>query len=339
MKTPAGFAARFRAALTSSRRRSLLPAGGTVPIESLERRVLLTTPPWLSPASAATWTATTHTLNVTGAATIIADPGADQPIVNVSGTADRLTIDPAAELGVHLAALHLSDGATATIASLGAGRTPTNHRVLVIDGGAAALSIDSSSTLDVADNGLMVDYDATDANPAVHVEALVARGFNDGDWQGTGITSSTAAWNANFTAVGTADNGLVVGFGDGIDAPLFAGQPVDATATLVKFTLRLDLDLDGVVTSNDAAMFNGYYSETDPAVWAIGDLDYDGSFTSNDAALFNGEYEETAPAPAPPANVMAVASATQFNVVTVNWDDAPTGAPAVSVQRLRRHDT
>ena len=50
--------------------------------EQLEGRQLLT---WLGPGSVATWTSSTHILDVTGHATIIADPGADpgadQPII------------------------------------------------------------------------------------------------------------------------------------------------------------------------------------------------------------------------------------------------------------------
>ena len=42
-------------------------------------------PAWLAPASVATWNAGTHTLTVNGPSTIIADPGADQPIINNSG--------------------------------------------------------------------------------------------------------------------------------------------------------------------------------------------------------------------------------------------------------------
>ena len=55
---------------------------------------------------------------------------------------------------------------------------------------------------------------------------------------------------------------------------------------LVKFTYRIDLDLDGFVTPNDASIFGTNYSEGDTAYWAIGDVDYDGIFTPNDAAIF-----------------------------------------------------
>jgi hypothetical protein len=49
-----------------------------------------TTPAWLDPNSAATWDANTHALTVAGTATIVADPGADEPLVTVSGAGAAL---------------------------------------------------------------------------------------------------------------------------------------------------------------------------------------------------------------------------------------------------------
>ena len=118
---------------------------------------------------------------------------------------------------------------------------------------------------------------------------MIRAGYNGGDWLGNGITSSTANANRNF-AVGVADNAnLAIPF----DATrLFSGQVVDTTTILVKFTHRIDLDLDGVITTNDATIFNSRYSEGAPAYWSIGDLDYDRVFTTNDATLFNSFYNE-----------------------------------------------
>ena len=97
--------------------------------------------------------------------------------------------------------------------------------------------------------------------------------------------------NRNF-ALGVADNArLTIPFNA---SRLFSGQVVDTTTILVKFTHRIDLDLDGVITTNDATIFNSNYSEGAPAYWSIGDLDYDRVFTTNDATLFNSFYNEVA---------------------------------------------
>ena len=118
---------------------------------------------------------------------------------------------------------------------------------------------------------------------------MVRAGYHAGDWLGNGISSSTANANRNF-AVGVADNAnLAIPF-DG--TRLFSGQVVDTTTILVKFTHRIDLDLDGVITTNDATIFNSNYTEGAPAYWSIGDVDYDRVFTTNDATLFNSFYSE-----------------------------------------------
>jgi hypothetical protein len=251
----------------------------------------VTLPAWLAPGSLATWDPLTMTLTVTGAATIIADPGLDLPTINAADVEAVLTIDPAVDLQVHAAALNLSNGAAATIASLGGARTAENHRVLVLN----SISIDAGSKLDITDNDVIIDY--TGASIAVDVEADVAGGYNVvGDWLGNGITSSIAALDGNF-AVGVADNAMLAApFGTVQGGPLFAGVDVDLDAVLIKFTHRVDIDLDGLITPNDASVFGTSYSENDPANWALGDLDYDGLFTPNDASIFGTFYDESLPA-------------------------------------------
>jgi hypothetical protein len=248
-------------------------------------------PAWLSPASQATWDDNAKLLTVTGAATVVADPGADDPAVVASGAGAVITIAPtsAADLRVRFGSLQLSNGATATLASLGGSRTPTHHRVLLVDG-SAGLSIDANSTLDLTDNDLVVDYAAAGNNPAASVEAMAAAGHNGGNWQGKRITSSTAAAPAsagNF-AVAVADNATLTNkFGDGTGGkPLFAGfMAVDDTSVLVKYTHRVDLDLSGTLNANDAITFSTNFNGG-AAHFSAGDLDYDTLYTPNDAILF-----------------------------------------------------
>ena len=126
----------------------------------------------------------------------------------------------------------------------------------IANNGAALGSRTYSGQLDLGNNDLILDYDG--ASPLADIQDMIRAGYNGGDWLGNGITSSTANANRNF-AIGVADNAnLAIPF-DG--TRLFSGQVVDTTTILVKFTHRIDLDLDGVITTNDATIFNSRYSE------------------------------------------------------------------------------
>jgi hypothetical protein len=169
----------------------------------------------------------------------------------------------------------------------------------------SSLNIAPGATLDLTNNDLILDY--TGASPIAAIEALVASGYNVvGDWQGDGITSSLAAADGNFV-VAVADNAaLSAPFGAAQGGPLFAGVNVDLTTVLIKFTHRVDVDLDGVITPNDASIFGTNYSEGDPATWATGDMDYDGVFTPNDASIFGTFYDESVASMPEPGTLAAL---------------------------------
>jgi hypothetical protein len=185
------------------------------------------------------------------------------------------------ESTVHLAALDVADTRTATLAAGG-------ERVIVTE----SLNLNAAGTLDLTTNDLIVDY--TGVSPAAEIEDWVRSAYNvTGDWQGDGITSSVAALDGNFV-VAVADNALLAApFGSAQGGPLFTGQDVDLTTVLVKFTHRADINLDGLVTPDDSAVFGGNYDEGQPATWATGDMNYDGVFTPDDAAIFGGAYDES----------------------------------------------
>jgi autotransporter-associated beta strand protein len=156
----------------------------------------------------------------------------------------------------------------------------------------SSLSIAPGATLDLTNNDLILDY--TGASPAAAIEALVASGYNvTGNWLGDGITSSTAAADGSYTLTVADNAALAAPFGSAQGGGLFAGVDVDLTTVLVKFTHRADLDLDGMITPNDASIFGTNYSQSDFANRAMGDMDYDGVFTPNDASIFGTFYDES----------------------------------------------
>jgi autotransporter-associated beta strand protein len=194
---------------------------------------------------------------------------------------------------------------TPTLPNFPSGQNATVSRpgsmITIANDGAPLGTRAYQGTLDLGNNDLIIDYTAS--SPFADVSDMVRSGFNFGDWLGKGITSSTAAnplSNGNY-ALGVAENGMLTnpfGSQDPNDPnslnPQFDNQTVDNTTVLVKFTHRVDLDLDGLVTGNDAAVFNGSFSEGDGgATWQTGDVDYDGVYSSNDAAIFNSFYDES----------------------------------------------
>jgi autotransporter-associated beta strand protein len=170
----------------------------------------------------------------------------------------------------------------------------------------SALTVDPAGFVDITNNDIILNY--TGASPVATYEALVRSAYNGtGDWQGPGITSSIAANDGNYV-VAIADNAtLAAPFGTAQGGPLFAGVDVDLDTVLIKFTHRADINLDGLVTPDDSAVFGGNYDEGQPAVWATGDMNYDGIYTPDDAAIFGGAYDESLASLPEPASLGALA--------------------------------
>ncbi len=217
-------------------------------------------------------------------------------------------------------AVNISAGATLQVAdsSPTLPSTPSGNNAFVSrpssltianDGGPLGMRV-YTGTLDLGNNDLILDYSG--ASTAADIEDAVRSGYNGGNWQGTGITSSTAAnalASGNY-ALAVADNNLLTNkFGDGTGGkPQFDGQNVDDTTVIVKFTHRVDLDLDGFVTANDAIIFATNYIQNGAGNWITGDVDYDGKHTQNDAIIFATFYNGTLPSLPEPGIALAAAA-------------------------------
>lgn len=162
-----------------------------------------------------------------------------------------------------------------------------------------------TGTLDLQNNDLIIDY--TGPSLIADIEDMVRSGYNDDLRNGTGIMSSVAALDSNYI-LAVADNAqLTSPFGTAQGGPLFSGVDVDLTSVLVKFTYRVDLNLDGLVTDADAIIFSTNYEADADANWAIGDLDFDGVFSDADAIIFS-TYYETGGASLPEPGIAGVVS-------------------------------
>jgi len=194
--------------------------------------------------------------------------------------------------------------------------------------GTAGLSLPGgpspTATLDLATGCLIVDYPDGGASPLAQVASWIASGCSGGAWDGPGITSSAAAAHAQgLAAVGVIDNSdPETGIGSLTE---FGGVPVDETCVLAAYTWWGDINLDGVVDSNDYDRIDTNYvlwtregRVPDGGFrWAVGDLDHDNTIDSNDydridrafvlqdgPAAAGGAARPATPAPAPSETVL-----------------------------------
>jgi hypothetical protein len=231
-------------------------------------------PAWLTVPVAGVWSfagpAGGKTLTLTsGAFAIIADPLPTDAgvIVNVTAPASLLF-----NASAHLGALNLTGGAAAAVSTISTpGPLAPPSRLLTL----GSLSIDANSSFDLMNNDLILKSGGLAA-----VEALVLKGFNNGDWKGKAIASSTAANDPIFTtALGTALAG-------DIGLPTFDGETVAATDILVKYTYYGDADLNGFVNGDDESLLLYGLKQGGAPHWEFGDFDYSGHVTGDDYSLF-----------------------------------------------------
>jgi hypothetical protein len=146
-----------------------------------------------------------------------------------------------------------------------------------------ALTMGASAKLDLNDNDLILDY--TGPSQLAAIQTLINSARAGGAWTGSGITS-TAAKNAN-------PNNTTLGVMEASDfksiygpTALFAGEAIDSTAVLVKYTYYGDTDFNGRVDFDD-------YSRTDSGFnqhktgWLNGDFDGNGVVDFDDYSLID----------------------------------------------------
>jgi len=190
-------------------------------------------------------------LTLGGEITITGDPG--------RGTqAMSLTVAPGSAVTLvgrqHLAAVNVAE-ATLAVAPADSGLIRTGSLSISGTGG----------RLDLANNSMIVDYSTS--SPVDSVRNWIIAGFHGGVWDGDGIVSSLA----------DGSHGLGYGEASSVLGPTggqFAGESVDATAVLVRYTYYGDANLDGAVNFADLLVLAQNYNQTGRS-WSEGDFDYD----------------------------------------------------------------
>ena len=160
------------------------------------------------------------------------------------------------------------------------------------------LTLNGSGTLDITNNSLVITYSPNYANggsfdPSVEtaVRNSLISGYDNGAWDGTGITSSTAATDqAQSSAVSPYYYQSSIGYADNNE---LGRTDIPDNSVLVRFTYAGDADLNGTVdlVDFDAWLFGYQHQGLVTHDWANGDFDYDGSITLADEDVWMFAYE------------------------------------------------
>jgi autotransporter-associated beta strand protein len=209
--------------------------------------------------------------------------------------------------GISVFAGTVQFGASQTLGALNIGGA---SRVNLTSGGNKVLrmnrlNIAGTGVLDLTDEDAIVDY--TGASPLPRVAQLLTNAYNAGSWNGAGITSSTAQ---SVAANDLNPYKTTIGFGEASSLGIagFAGQSVDSTAILFRYTFAGDANLDGNVNALDFNRLATSFAQSGQT-WINGDFDYNGTVNSLDfnaiAVNFNSVFPGSALGSLVPEPVLA----------------------------------
>jgi hypothetical protein len=193
--------------------------------------------------------------------------------VQVTGSATRVNLLQTQDLQ----SLAIEDGLVSL--ETNGGQTVVRTTVLNMSGGLAP-----SGTLDLQDNGLIIDYSGASPYSALRGQIIHARNQDAPQlWTGTGITSSVAASDSVHAAVGYAEAVELFGGAHGV----FMGQSLNGgdRAVLIRATCIGDANLDGVTDGSDFNLWNS--NKFGSGDWLQADFTYDGLVDGSDFNAWN----------------------------------------------------
>lgn len=213
-----------------------------------------------------------------GSFTFGADAGIATPGLNVNVASGASAIFNTSQ---HIGALTVAGDAT-----LAAG----DDKVIV------ATSVNVTGRLDLKDNSLIWDYSGASPlgtysggyNGAI---GLVAAGRASGDWSGNGIVTSQspAIAPSDRTTIGVAEAADVLAYSG--STATFAGETVDSTAVLFKYTYAGDLNLSGQIDGDDYFIIDFNYPQSGSVFgYHKGDIDLNGKIDADDYFLIDVNY-------------------------------------------------
>jgi hypothetical protein len=164
------------------------------------------------------------------------------------------------------------------------------------------VNLEGTARIDLNRGNLLANYDVGSPSPLPKLRSYIAAGYNGGNWQGNGITSTAAAASPlgfGHTALGYGEAGVL-----GITS--FKGYSADSTTALIKYTYVGDATLDGKVDVGDLGRLATAWQTSGP--WTDGDFDYNGTVNVNDLGLLATNWQAGIPIPLGPSFEEALAS-------------------------------
>jgi T5SS/PEP-CTERM-associated repeat protein len=210
--------------------------------------------------------------SITGGGAKVFEPGASSSASRITGGGSTIV-----RAGASLSVDVIRESSLLAEGSVQIRPSAENSRV-------GALTIPAGGRLDLTSNTLIGDY--AGASPFNSIRALLASGFANGSWNGAGINSSVAAVTPN-RAIGYTE-AADIGF-----PATFAGEPIDSTTLLIRFTLPGDANLDRLVNIGDFSLLAANFNSG--TTWVSGDFNYDGVTAIGDFALLAANFNQSLP--------------------------------------------
>jgi hypothetical protein len=178
-------------------------------------------------------------------------------------------------VGQHAGVLQVGEGGPGVLA-LDSGWVRVHQLLRVRETGVVQFN---GGAVDLTSAAGIFDYSTT--SPLSELTVQLQSGRNGGAWNGPGIHSSAAA------AMPGTGIGIVEASDLGVTT--FAGQPVDSTTVLMRWTFEGDTDLNGMVDVADLGRLASHWqSEGD---WFDGDFDYNGTIDVNDLGMLASNWQ------------------------------------------------
>jgi hypothetical protein len=160
----------------------------------------------------------------------------------------------------------------------------------------AGLHLSATAKLDLLAGTLIIDYGAGATSPFASLSSYLATGRGIGaNWQGpAGILSSVAATRGGVTALALGEAAALFGL-TGNESAAFAGQTVDATTVMIKYTYDGDSNLDGLIDAADYGVIDNFVQFPGSNGYFNGDFNYDGVIDAQDYGIIDNNIQVQGP--------------------------------------------